>query len=353
IFFRNTGVNKSVKEAIDELIEYTNQIQRRLSKLEPKEYLWPFSNPPYIINEADVPIALFEGISSSKTQYREYLSNRYGRYKMTFSGIHVNFSFDEELLKKDFDLSDEKDYTTYKNTVYLTLAKRMVVYGWILVAISAASPILDGSYVAKGKYNEDEWTGMASVRCSEMGYWNSFAPVLDYSSIDAYAASIERYVNEGWIKAPSELYYPIRLKPPGENNLESLKKNGINHIELRMFDLNPLFYAGLNEKDVTFAHLLMVWLASTEDQPFSTKDQVQAVQNFKNAARYDLKTVKLLTPDDESFSVAKAARFVIGFMKEFYKDFPQEVQDVLNYQENKILYPENRYAWMIKDRYMN
>lgn len=74
--------------------------------------------------------------------------------------------------------------------------------------------------------------------------------------------SIEKYVKNGLLKAPSELYYPIRLKPAGENNLISLRKNGINHIELRMFDLNPLTGAGIDARDVKFAQLLMVWLAT-------------------------------------------------------------------------------------------
>ena len=63
------------------------------------ERLWVLGNPPYIENEKDIPVALFEGENVSKTAYRDYLSDKYGRYKMTFSGIHVNFSFSEELLQ--------------------------------------------------------------------------------------------------------------------------------------------------------------------------------------------------------------------------------------------------------------
>ncbi|MCI9539182.1 MAG: hypothetical protein HFG35_13130 [Eubacterium sp.] len=68
---------------------------------------------------------------------------------------------------------------------------------------------------------------------------------IPYQSIESYADSIEKYVLQGLLKAPSELYYPVRLKPAGENNLENLRKNGVNHIELRMFDLNPLCAEGL------------------------------------------------------------------------------------------------------------
>lgn len=349
----NTSVHTSARAAIEELEYHNKRIYKKLKNLEEREYLWVFSNPPYIENESDIPVAVFEGINVSKTAYREYLDAKYGRYKMTFSGIHVNYSFSEELLKSDFKLQDEKDYTEYKNHFYLRLARRMAAFGWLLVAITAASPVLDSSFVEKGVYDSDVFTGMASVRCSEMGYWNEFAPILNYSDISSYADSIQKYVDKGLLKAASELYYPIRLKPAGENNLDSLRKNGVNHIELRMFDLNPLADAGLEEKDVVFAQLLMVWLASTPAQPFSEKDQIQAVQNFKNAARYDLKTVKILTPQGEIYSVAGAALKVIERMMGFYSSLGIDADEVLKFEYEKFAEAENRYAWKIRKQFGN
>lgn len=347
----NTSVHKSAKAAIEELEFHNKRIYERLKNLAEREYLWPFSNPPYIKNEKDIPVAVFEGLKVSKTAYREYLSAKYGRYKMTFSGIHVNYSFSEELLKLNFQFQNEKDYKEYKNRFYLELAQKMAAYGWLLVAVTAASPLLDSSFVEKGIYDQDVFTGMASVRCGEMGYWNEFAPIFNYHDILSYADSIQRYVDMGLLKATSELYYPIRLKPAGENNLDSLRKNGVNHIELRMFDLNPLVDAGLEEKDVVFAQLLMVWLASAPNQPFDEKDQIQAVQNFKNAARYDLKTVKILTPDGEIYSVANAALQVIDMMKEFYGKLHIDVEEILEFEYEKFTEAENRYAWKIRKQF--
>lgn len=344
----NTTVFKSVREAIENLDSLNRQIQKKLAGLEEREYIWPFSNPPYIRNEDDIPIARFTGKQSVKTEYREYLSERYGRYKMSLSGIHVNYSFDDELLKADFALSREKDFDEYKNQLYVMLAQNAAAYGWLLVAVTAASPLMDGSFVEKKRYDEDNFNGMASVRCSELGYWNFFAPIFDYSDIRSYADSIQKYVDDGWIKYPSELYYPIRLKPAGENNLESLRERGVNHIELRMFDLNPFVPCGLEEKDVIFAQLLLVWLASTKHQPLSTKDQIQVVQNFKNAAHYDLKTVKIVIPDDGTYSVTDAALKVISSMKAFYVDFPDEVHKILEFEEAKFIDQSNRYSWKVR-----
>ena len=352
----NTSVHISIQGALRELESHNRRILSRLQRLPQKEYLWMFSNPPYIENEQDIPIAVFGGSQKSKMDYREYLSDKYGHYKMTFSGIHVNFSFAEELLEAAYKLQKKSgypEYKEYKNQLYLKLAKQLAAAGWILVAITAASPTMDSSFVEKGVYDRDVFSGMASVRCSEMGYWNDFSPILDYENITAYADSIQKYVDAGMLSAPSELYCPIRLKTKGANDLDRLRKYGANHIELRMFDLNPLAEAGVEEKDIFFAQLLIIWLVSIPEYPFTQKEQVQAVRNFKNAARYDLKTVKILTPDGKRDSVAGTAMNMIDRMKAFYQELKLPVQDILDYEYQKFVDAENRYAWKIRKQFQN
>ncbi len=347
----NTPVMGSAHEAVEALAGYTRQIQRTLAALPQRELLWPFSNPPYIRNEDDVPVAQFTGGRASKTAYRRYLSDRYGRYKMTLSGIHVNYSFADALLEADFAASGESDFAEYKNQLYVALAEGVAAYGWVLTAVTAASPLMDASFVEKGRFAHDAFHGMASVRCSELGYWNFFAPIFDYSNIRAYAGSIQRYVDEGLLAFPTELYYPVRLKPAGKNSLITLRESGVNHIELRMFDLNPLAEAGIDERDLVFAQLLLVWLASRPRSSFPHWAQIQAVQNFKNAAHYDLKTVKIVPPTGEVCTVADAGLQVLARMKAFYQGFSAEVQSVLDFEETKFQDPENRYAWKLRHQF--
>ena len=365
----NTGVHKSAREAVSELEFHTRRIYKTLNALSPREYLWQFSNPPHIKDENDIPIAVFNGERSSKSEYRGYLSDKYGRYKMTFSGIHVNYSFADELLKADYEFcrKDEQSadfflsrqttqsdsqgslsFRDYKDRVYLDLARGLAASGWILTAATAASPVMDASYLEKDVYGRDAFTGMGSVRCGESGYWNEFAPIFDYSSIEGYAESIRRYVKKGMLRAPSELYYPVRLKPAGENNLNSLVRGGINRVELRMFDLNPLVFSCVEERDILFAQLLIVWVASSPPRPFSESDQVNAIHNFKNAAHYDLKTVRMITPDGANTSIADAAIMMINEMKSFFADVSEKAQGVLDFELEKFTDAENRYAWKIR-----
>lgn len=347
----NTPTAQNAREAVRLLEVYYRKLQAGLKGLPEREYLWPFSNPPYIIDEDDIPIARFYGAQAAKTGYREYLSDRYGRYKMTFSGIHVNYSFGEELLLADFALSGECDFAAYKNRLYVVLAEQAAIYGWLLVAATAASPLLDGSFVEKKRYDEDTFTGLASIRCSELGYWNYFTPILDYTDIRQYADSIRQYVDDGLLRVPAELYYPIRLKPAGEYDISALREEGVDHIELRMFDLNPLTSVGIDSRDVLFAQLFLVWLVSRERQAFPKYAQVQAVQNFKNAAHYDLKTVKIALPDGTVCSVVDAALAVLSQMQEFYQGYPKEIAEVLAFETAKFTDQENRYACQVRKEF--
>ena len=140
------------------------------------EVLWAFSNPPKISGEDEIPVAEFGGSQRGKSEYRNYLAAKYGKKKMLFSGIHLNFSFAEPLLRASFEQSGEHDFQEYKNDLYLKLARRLTQYAWLVVYLTAASPVLDESFgIESGKYS--------SVRCSELGYWNTFTPILDYTDL--------------------------------------------------------------------------------------------------------------------------------------------------------------------------
>jgi len=352
----NTEAADSAAEALELLYHYTRRIQQKIAGLPSPELLWPFSNPPYIRNERDIPIAGRNVRKELDEGYREYLADRYGRYKMTLCGIHVSFSFADELLKADFALSGHKDFHEYKNEQYLTLAEGLAAAGWIITALTAASPVMDGSYLEKGKEGTTIFNGMSSTRCSELGYWNYFTPVFDYTDIRAYADSIQRYVDDGYIAAPRELYYPIRLKSYGRNDLKRLHDRGVSHIELRMVDLNPLAPAGLDLRDLEFIHLLIVWLMCRPRRSLDPGYQIQAAQNFKHAAHYDLKTVKIVLPKNvtqssSSNSVADEGRMILQMMKEFYREYPESVRDILDFEELKFIDPETRYSWRIRREY--
>ena len=344
----NTRVWLTADEAVTELRSLNAEILReiggdaaRSASAPYHEHLWPFSNPPPLRGEDDVVPAKFVGKLSGKATYRDYLSTKYGRYLMTYCGIHVNFSFGDRLLKVS---------GVNRNALYLHVAAGSVLWGWIVVALTAASPIADASFFHAAEEG-DFFSGFASMRCGDLGYWNNFSPVNDFSDVGAYAEAIRGYVRRGLIAAPSELYYPVRLKPRGANRLETLVAEGIDHIELRCVDLNPLADGLVDVRDIKFIQLFLLWCAARPPARLTERDQAQAVRNFKNAARYDIDLARISLPDGTSASVRETGLRLLASMSRFFADFPPEVTDVIAFERNKLEHPERRYAEQVRERF--
>jgi len=304
----NTGVHPTAEAAVAELQEVDAAIRAAIAPQ--GERLWTNSNPPPIVDESEVAPARFTGALAGKSKYRAYLAGKYGKRLMAYCGIHVNFSFGERLVSAAGVDRDE---------LYLHVASQCIKWGWVIVALTAASPA--------GQY--------ASVRCSEKGYWNRFVPILDFSSVRAYAKSIARYVQDGLLIAPSELYYPVRLKPRGPNSLLSLVERGIDHIEIRCVDLNPLTGGLVDARDIEFVRLFLLWCAAQKREVLSVERQKESVAAFKAAARVDF----------DWTSVGE----VLERMDEFFvgsAGWPPSVQRVLAFEAEKVYHPGNRYAWM-------
>lgn len=314
-----TPVCRSIDEALGSIAELDERVRKVLSKN--GENIWLYSNPPHFDSEDEIPIADFSGIYSSKRNYREILQEKYGKKLMLFSGVHFNFSFADEFLR-DINTENE-DFRNFKDKIYLRLYKQLMIHSWLLVLLTASSPYYDASLDSEGKsgiiINE-----YSSVRNSCRGYWNKFMPVLDHSSLYNFVQSINGYVKNGQLYSASELYLPIRLKPRGINSLENLAENGVDHIELRMFDINPASPIGIVGKDLEFAHLLILYLLSQPDFVFTPELQERAVNLHKNAA--------LLHPDTALLDHAKN---ILSEMEYHFSD-NENALETIAYQNEKF-----------------
>ncbi len=295
------------------------------------ELLWAFSNPPHFESEDEIPVARFHGAQRGKSEYRHYLAEKYGKKKMLFSGIHLNISFTERLLQAAFEQSGAAVYTEFKNDFYLRLAKRLTQYAWLAVYLTAASPVADDSLGVESNL-------FSSIRCSEHGYWNDFTPILDYTDLKSYVRSIARYIVNGDLKAASELYYPVRLKPRGANSLETLFQNVVNHLELRVLDVNPLTRTGIFTEDIRFMHLLLLWLSSLPDFDFHEEKQMKAIADVKAAAVFGNAEIKN--------RAAKTLEEIKRFAEQYFPNY----LNIVEYQLTKLT-DGNSYAEIVSREY--
>lgn len=301
------------------------------------ELLWSFSNPPLVESESEIREA---ELDAAKSAYRHYLAGKYGKAKMLFCGIHLNLSFPENVLDVLFERSGEGCRKTFVSQLYTSLAQKFVKYGWLIVYFTAASPVADRIFL---KMIGAEKRRFASYRCGELGYWNFFTPIIDFSTVEGYVKSINAYISDGKLISPSELYYPVRLKSGADKGLEKLTEDGITHIELRMLDLNPLSEVGIFSEDIEFIHVLALYLLSLEDDNLSEEEQIEAINNVKTAALYDDEAAKIGDLSLREAALGELGK-IIAFTEKYFPEYTHLVRCQLDKVENHKRYAEIIYG---------
>ena len=316
---------------------------------EEREYLWPISNPPLIASEAAIPVAQYDEANKGKETYREYLAEKYGKKIMLYCGIHYNFSFDDTLILRLHQLSGRTDsMQNLKNEIYLTMVKNCYLYSWFPVLMTAASPIFHESFMDAGQeVGGGRFMGYSSMRNSKFGYWNKREIILDYKNIDSYIRSIVEVVREGDLHSSSEFYTPVRLKPRGKYLMKNLRATGANHIELRMFDINPLDKNGMKKRDMELMEYFLLYMATKPDFDYTPQWQRIARENHLKSAAYDPDSVEIVLPHGTE-TLQKAGLRLLGEMEEFYLDIdvPQAVSCIREARE-RVEDPEKLYSHIV------
>ncbi|EHK2399724.1 bifunctional glutamate--cysteine ligase GshA/glutathione synthetase GshB [Clostridium perfringens] len=255
------------------------------------EFLWPQSNPPILPREEEIPIAKLS--NREDELYRENLSYKYGKKKQVISGIHYNFSFKEEFIKLLYkELKVEKDFREFKDDIYLRMARNFQKYHWLLIYLTGASPVFHESYIEEikeegEKLGEDSYyiKDDTSLRNSSYGYKNKKDYYVSYNSIEEYASDIKNLVKDKEIQSIKEYYNPIRLKSLGsEDMLESLLHKGIDYLEVRLLDLDPLSIQGVSKETLYLVHLFMIYTLLKENKEITYKDQEEFFKNHDMVA---------------------------------------------------------------------
>ena len=259
------------------------------------EYIWPESMPCIIPDDREIPIATFCKCKQGEEAraYREELLRKYGGKIQLISGIHYNFSLDDDVLNKLYENSSKKeDFKTFKDNLYLKIVRNYLRYRWLLIYLLGSTGVVHSSYkgeclkkldnISKGAYSCE---GIVSYRNSDCGYGNRVTLFADYTSTREYVNSVKRFINDGLIQSPKEFYSSVRPKGKNPNKiLESLLDEGIQYLEYRSIDINPFSKGGISLEDLEFLELFNLYLLFKEESNY--KDwQIDGLENQKNIAR--------------------------------------------------------------------
>lgn len=285
-----TPPHRSIQAAYAELADIHDEVEAALRD----ELLWPLSMPPRLPSEELIPIARYDDSPEGRANeaYRHSLAQRYGKKMQMISGLHVNFSFQPELLKYIAGKAGiPGDMDGFRDQAYFAMARNFLRYRWFLVYLFGASPVVDSSYNSVvsnelsiierccpaccptiGRYEKYA----TSLRVSRYGYSNTNQQELmvSFDSLAAHIASF-RSLLQTVLKKESEFYSSIRLKPEmakGESYLEALEKRGVHYAEVRLLDLNPFVREGVSIEQLRMLHLFLLWCLFEKSPPVSSDE---------------------------------------------------------------------------------
>lgn len=258
------------------------------------EELWNASMPCQIDNDDAIQIARFgnSNVGRMKYIYRVGLEHRYGKMMQTIAGIHYNFSLPEAFWPVFRELQESKqDLQAFRSTGYFTLICNFRRSSWLLLYLFGASPALSASFMQNREHDLDQWDSQTlyrpyatSLRMSDLGYSNKAQSALNicFNNLKSYTDSLTQAINttypayeklgvktaQGYKQLNSNIlqieneYYsdirPKRVALSGEKPIHALKERGVEYIEVRNTDINPLLPIGIDQQQADFLDAFLV-----------------------------------------------------------------------------------------------
>lgn len=303
-----------VDRSVDHMLTVMRDIHRYVAREIGEERMWPLSMPCYIEDGQRIELAQYgtSHVGRFKTLYREGLKNRYGALMQTISGVHFNFSLPLAFWQAKCGISDEQSGKDAISTGYFRLIRNYYRFGWVIPYLFGASPAICPSFL-QGKSTalpfEKTKSGLCylpyatSLRLSDLGYTNKSQSNLGmtYNDLETYVAAVKRaivtpseafariglmkdgkrlQVNTNVLQIENELYAPIRPKRvtrSGESPSDALVRGGIEYIEVRSLDINPFSPTGVDEQQVRFLDLFLIWCVLA-DAPEMSSDELRCAR---------------------------------------------------------------------------
>ncbi|WP_226571331.1 glutamate--cysteine ligase [Mangrovibacter yixingensis] len=307
-----------VDRDIDHMLLFMRDLHRHTANNIGDERMWPLSMPCFIENGQEIELAQYgsSNIGRFKTLYREGLKNRYGALMQTISGVHYNFSLPLSFWQARAGISDDVSGKDAISEGYFRLIRNYYRFGWVIPYLFGASPAICSSFL-QGKPSalpfEQTENGLyylpygTSLRLSDLGYTNKSQSQLNitYNHLSSYVENLKQAIhtpsleyselglqkNGQWLQLntnilqiENELYAPIRPKRvtrPGESPSDALLRGGVEYIEVRSLDINPFSPIGVDENQVRFLDLFMIWCVLA-DAPEMNKDELACTRKNWN-----------------------------------------------------------------------
>lgn len=284
------------------------------------ERLWPLSMPCDFDGDAAVPIANYGPSNSGmfRTIYRRGLGHRYGRAMQAIAGVHFNYSPPEALWPAWQDWhGDAASLQDVRSQALMALVRNYYRNAWLVIYLYGASPALARSFLPHGNdllepLDSQTWIApwATSLRMSDIGYQNKSQARLHIGAnsieqyiqglVDAVTTVDDKYqkigvkvdgeyrqLNANRLQIENEYYCTMRPKPPAgtERATTGLREHGVAYVEVRTLDISPADPVGLNQSQMRFLEVLLLYCLLSESPPISDAEQQEIAARDLHTAR--------------------------------------------------------------------
>ncbi|CAM3804945.1 glutamate--cysteine ligase [Parendozoicomonas haliclonae] len=333
-----TGVHATPEQTLAELAELHMVAQSSLSE---GELLWPTSMPAVLHGDEQVPVAQFGNSNAGQFKhiYRLGLGHRYGRAMQTIAGIHYNLSLDDQFWQalQQADQSQTLSLQAFKDQGYFSLIRNYRRYAWLISYLLGASPAMDKSF-----FNGKEPAGLqsldkhtlylpwaTSLRMSDLGYTSSAQASLPmpYNALDTYISTLRqatstpylpyqsigiqqdgsyRQLNSHLLQIENEFYSiirPKRVMQSGEKPTDALEARGVEYLEVRNLDINPLLPLGMDTEQAYFLDTFLIYCLLQGSPALTDSEYQQTLHNFALSVKEGRRPGLMLIDGDQSRSL--------------------------------------------------
>jgi len=134
------------------------------------------------------------------------------------------------------------------------------------------------------------YTSGNSFRNGMCGYKNKEVFNISYNSRAEYVKDIKKLISQEKLINEKEYYSPIRLKAKDNTNLlKSIEEDGIEYLEVRLLDLNPMIKTGISIDQLYFVHLFLLFCLFTDEDSLTEKEIWEGNKNHELVAHYGRK----------------------------------------------------------------
>ena len=305
--------------SIDTVMSQLEEIHRVTYQNIGDELLWVNSMPCQLGSDSSIPLGEYgsSNVGKMKNIYRRGLGNRYGRLMQTIAGIHYNFSVPDSLWE-DLQASagNQQSLQDFKSDGYFSLIRNFRRYSWLLLYLLGAAPAICRSFVGDGDHRLAPFGSdthslyqphATSLRMGDLGYQSDAQSslVVCYNDLPQYTTTLNKALSQSYppydaiglkdsegkyqqlstnlLQIENEFYSTIRPKrtaASGETPAHALIERGVEYIEVRCVDLNPLLPCGIDEKTICFLDTFLLFCLLQDSPPTDTEEYACIPENI-------------------------------------------------------------------------